>query len=63
MALNTDCRVSISEDHMKATLFLTPPPAGESYTVQDVTDHLRHNGVNNGLIFSAIEEMVNNREF
>ena len=58
MALNTDCRVQISEDHMSATLHLTPPPAGESYTVEELADHLRHNGVNNGIIFSALEEML-----
>ncbi len=58
MALNTDCRVKIADDHMSATLFLTPPPPGESYTVEELADHLRHNGVNNGFIFSALEEMA-----
>lgn len=43
---------------MSATLYLTPPPAGESYTVEDVADHLRHNGIGYGIIFSALEDMV-----
>ncbi len=63
MALNADCRVKIAEDHMSATLFLTPPAAGESYTVEELADHLRHNGVNNGIIFSALEEMVKENVF
>lgn len=63
MALNSDCRVKISDDHMSATLYLTPPPPGESYTVQEVADHLRHNGVNYGITFSALEEMVRGNEF
>ncbi len=58
MALNSDCRVKISDDHMQATLYLTPPPPGETYTVEELADHLRHNGVNNGIIFSALEEMA-----
>ncbi|MCR4685681.1 MAG: FapA family protein [Lachnospiraceae bacterium] len=58
MALNSDCRVTISADQMSATLHLTPPPQGEPYTVEDLADHLRHNGVNYGIIFSALEDTI-----
>ncbi|MBQ7582751.1 MAG: DUF342 domain-containing protein, partial [Lachnospiraceae bacterium] len=43
---------------MKATLHITQPPQGESYSVQDVVDFLRHNGVNFGIIHSAIEDVI-----
>lgn len=61
MALNADCRVTISDDHMKAMLYLTPPAGGEMYSVEEVSDFLRKNGVNSGIQFTAIEEIVRER--
>lgn len=61
MALNSDCRVTISDDHMKAMLYLTPPADGGQYSVEEISDFLRKNGVNSGIIFSAIEEIVRER--
>ena len=61
MALNSDCRVIISDDHMKAMLYLTPPADGQLYSVEEVSDFIRKNGVNSGIIFSAIEEIVRER--
>lgn len=61
MAVSSDCRVAISDDHMKAMLYLTPPSDGDYYTVEEVAEFLRKNGVNSGIVFSAIEEIVRER--
>ena len=55
---DSDCRVKIANDNMSATLFLTPPAPGYSYTVDDLTDFLRHHGVNGGIVFSTLELMI-----
>lgn len=61
MALNSDCRVTISDDHMKASLYLTPPADGQQYSVEEVSDFIRKNGVNYGVQYSAVEEIVRER--
>lgn len=61
MALNSDCRVIISDDKMTAKLYLTPPAGGEMYSVEEVSDFLRKNGVNSGIQFTAIEEITKER--
>ena len=53
-----DCKVNIAQDYMSATLYLDPPENSIAYTVEELTDFLRHNGVNSGIIFSALENMV-----
>lgn len=55
---NSDCRVRIAEDSMSATLYLTPASPGISYTVDDLTDFLHHNGVNGCVNFSVLDNIV-----
>lgn len=55
---DSDCRVKIAEDSMSATLYLTPASSGTSYTVDDLTDFLRHNGVNGCISFSTLENII-----
>ena len=56
-------RLEIAEDAMKATLFMVPPDEGDSYTVEDVLTFLRQNGVYGGILYSAIENMINNHVY
>ncbi|HOO28688.1 MAG TPA: FapA family protein, partial [Lachnospiraceae bacterium] len=55
---DTDCRVIIADDNMSAKVYLTPPTPGNPYTVEDIADFLRHNGVNGGIIFSVLESII-----
>ncbi len=57
---DTDCKIVISEDSMSAMLYLAPPAMGNSYKVDDLADFIRHNGVNSGIIFSALDNIVQN---
>ena len=64
MAVVTDkWRCTISEDCMTASVFITPPEAGETITAEDVAVFLRANGVLSGIIYSEIEKMINEKAY
>lgn len=58
MAFNSDCKVNIASDSMSATVYLTPPPEGERYSVEEVADFLRKNGVSSGILVANIESLL-----
>jgi len=55
--------LTIDEDGMKATLHMEPPVERDPYTVEETVAYIKSNGAVCGLIFSAIEEMVELRKY
>lgn len=54
------CKVNISQDNMRASLFLEPPADGLAYSVEELTSFLKLKGVYTGIIFSELENMTQN---
>ena len=55
-----NCKVTVSEDSMTATLYLDPPSGGIAYAVDDLVDFVKNKGIYGGIIYSALEEMTQN---